>query len=364
MIPNEPWCYRRQTCRRAGSKPDVVAPPRVLDPPRLPRRCTAGGCHSVKSALMAASSPSRSSAHGPQARRCAATSGCRCSAPRDRRPRFPRRCAAAPSPCRIPHRAGQSARSGPVPASRSSAPHRFSCRYPLATRLTRSLRRASNIVLYRAFRLDPSFATSASSGTPSTTIAVKTCRWCSVSSSSTARRSARTRSRRSDSWAGSRPKPVRQPVPVLRLQRDCGTTPEMPPDLAGHLEDDELVRPRGEPALAAELADLGDDRENGVRGGVVRQIVQFGPGDLQLPAAAARFGPRDAQQHVVQPGRGALPPEAAPAQRRPTHTAPAFRQPPVLVASPLPACPSSYARVASAAIDAGQQSAGPSAPRC
>ncbi|MFY9848638.1 MAG: hypothetical protein WAK83_13790 [Trebonia sp.] len=28
MIPNEPWCYRRQTFRRAGSKPDAVAPPR------------------------------------------------------------------------------------------------------------------------------------------------------------------------------------------------------------------------------------------------------------------------------------------------------------------------------------------------
>jgi hypothetical protein len=27
------------------------------------------------------------------------------------------------------------------------------------------------------------------------------------------------------------------------------------------------------PALAAELADLGDDRQNRVRGGVVRQIV-------------------------------------------------------------------------------------------
>jgi hypothetical protein len=47
----------------------------------------------------------------------------------------------------------------------------------------------------------------------------------------------------------------------------------MPPDLAGHLEDDELARPGGEPALAAELADLGDDRENRVRGGVVRQII-------------------------------------------------------------------------------------------
>jgi hypothetical protein len=91
--------------------------------------------------------------------------------------------------------------------------------------------------------------------------------------------------------------------------------PEMPPDLAGHLEDDELVRPGGEPALAAELADLGDDRQNRVSGGLVRQIVQFGPGDPQLPAAAARFGPRDAQQHLMQPGRGALPLGPAPAQR-------------------------------------------------
>jgi hypothetical protein len=91
--------------------------------------------------------------------------------------------------------------------------------------------------------------------------------------------------------------------------------PEMPPDLAGHLEDDELARPGGEPALVAELADLGDDRHNRVRGGLVRQIVQFGPGDPQLPAAAARFRPRDAQQHLVQPGRGALPPDPGRAQR-------------------------------------------------
>ena len=48
----------------------------------LPRRCTVGSYCSVRSVLMAASSPSRSSAHGPQARRCAATSGCRRSAPR------------------------------------------------------------------------------------------------------------------------------------------------------------------------------------------------------------------------------------------------------------------------------------------
>jgi hypothetical protein len=38
-------------------------------------RCTVDGCYPVRSVLMAASSPSRSSAHGPQARRCAATSG-------------------------------------------------------------------------------------------------------------------------------------------------------------------------------------------------------------------------------------------------------------------------------------------------
>jgi hypothetical protein len=47
----------------------------------LARLRTRGYC-SAGSVLMAASSPSRSSAHGPQARRCAATSGCRCSAAR------------------------------------------------------------------------------------------------------------------------------------------------------------------------------------------------------------------------------------------------------------------------------------------
>jgi hypothetical protein len=49
--------------------------------------------------------------------------------------------------------------------------------------------------------------------------------------------------------------------------------PEVPPDLAGCREHGELVRPRSQPALAAELADLPDDRDHRVGGGLMCEII-------------------------------------------------------------------------------------------
>jgi hypothetical protein len=47
--------------------------------------------------------------------------------------------------------------------------------------------------------------------------------------------------------------PGRQPLPPLGAQRHGRVPPEMLPDLGRHLEDDKLVRPGGEAALAPEL---------------------------------------------------------------------------------------------------------------
>src|SRR5690349_10400128 len=67
-------------------------------------------------------------------------------------------------------------------------------RYPSAASTARNLRRASNIVLYSALRLDPSRSTSASRGTWLMAIATNTCRCRGVRSCSTARRIAARRS--------------------------------------------------------------------------------------------------------------------------------------------------------------------------
>src|SRR5262245_8209903 len=55
---------------------------------------------------------------------------------------------------------------------------------------------------------------------------------------------------------GFEPEPVRQPVPVLGVQRHGRMPPEVPPDLVRYLQDDVFVCPGGEPALAPELPEL------------------------------------------------------------------------------------------------------------
>jgi hypothetical protein len=74
----------------------------------------------------------------------------------------------------------------------------------------------------------------------------------------------------------------------------------VPPDLVRHLEDDEPVRPGGEPAFAPELAELAGDGHQCVRRCLVGQVLKFGTGDPQ-PRAPPALPSRDAQQHLVQP---------------------------------------------------------------
>ena len=101
---------------------------------------------------------------------------------------------------------------------------------------------------------------------------------------------------------GVETEPVRQLVPVLGVQWHTRVLPEVPPDLVRDLEDDELVRPCGEPAFAPELAELAGDGNQGVRRGLLGQVFQLGTGDPQPRAAPPALPLRDTQQHLVQPG--------------------------------------------------------------
>jgi len=66
--------------------------------------------------------------------------------------------------------------------------------------------------------------------------------------------------------------------------------------------------------LPAELGQLGRDGQQRVVGRLLGQIVQFRAGDRVLPCAAAQLGPRDAQQHLVQPADRKLAAPAGPAE--------------------------------------------------
>jgi hypothetical protein len=53
----------------------------------------------------------------------------------------------------------------------------------------------------------------------------------------------------------------------------------MPPDLGRDFDDDEFVYPGGEPALAAELSDLGGDSQQRIGRGLACQIIKLAAAD-------------------------------------------------------------------------------------
>jgi hypothetical protein len=114
---------------------------------------------------------------------------------------------------------------------------------------------------------------------------------------------------------GVHAEPGRQPVPVLGVQWHDGMPPEMPPDLGRHLEDDELVRPGGEPALPPELPQLAGDGYQCIGRRLVSQVIKLWPGDPQPRAAPGGLTLRDTYQQLVQAGQGSFPPPAGPGQR-------------------------------------------------
>ncbi|MDA0159049.1 hypothetical protein OM076_02130 [Solirubrobacter ginsenosidimutans] len=74
-------------------------------------------------------------------------------------------------------------------------------------------------------------------------------------------------------------------------------------DLAGDLEDHELVRPRGEAAEAAEVLELGQDVHQRVVGALLGDVVELRTAQrLQLAAPAMQLVQRGALQHPVELG--------------------------------------------------------------
>jgi hypothetical protein len=76
--------------------------------------------------------------------------------------------------------------------------------------------------------------------------------------------------------------------------------PEVPPDLGRHLEDDELVRPGREPAVAAELPELARDGDQRVGSGLMSQVIQLRTGNPQPRPAPPDLPLRDPHQQPVQ----------------------------------------------------------------
>ena len=106
---------------------------------------------------------------------------------------------------------------------------------------------------------------------------------------------------------GVEAEPVRQPIPVLGVQRDGRVPPEMPPDLGRHLEDDELIGPGREPALSTELPELAGNGNQRIGRRLIGEVIKLGAGDPQPRAAPPDLTLRDPQQHLMQPGQRSLP---------------------------------------------------------
>src|SRR5215469_18714487 len=109
---------------------------------------------------------------------------------------------------------------------------------------------------------------------------------------------------------GVEAEPVWQPLPALGIKPDAGVTPKVPPDLGRHLEHYELIRPGGEPALTAELAELTGNRNQRISRGLIGQVIELGAAELQPRATPGDLTPRDPHQQPMQPRQRFLPPRA------------------------------------------------------
>jgi hypothetical protein len=91
--------------------------------------------------------------------------------------------------------------------------------------------------------------------------------------------------------------------------------PEVPPDLGRYLEDDELIRPRREPALTPELPRLAGNGDQRVRRGLIGQVIELGAGELQPRGTPPDLIPCDPHQHLMQAPQRRLPCRAGTGQR-------------------------------------------------
>jgi hypothetical protein len=88
--------------------------------------------------------------------------------------------------------------------------------------------------------------------------------------------------------------PVGDQVPRLGLELDLAALPRAPPHLHAGLEQGELVGPRGEAAVAAEVGQPAQHRDEGVVGALLGEVVGVGR------AAAVDLEARRLQQQRVQ----------------------------------------------------------------
>jgi hypothetical protein len=89
--------------------------------------------------------------------------------------------------------------------------------------------------------------------------------------------------------------------PALGLERDLAALPGAPANLDRRFEQGELVGPRGEAAVAAEVVELGDDGEQGVVGALLREVVEVStPQVREGGAAASHLEPRGTDQQLAQ----------------------------------------------------------------
>src|SRR5262249_42741717 len=93
---------------------------------------------------------------------------------------------------------------------------------------------------------------------------------------------------------------VGQAGPVLGVEPGMRRAPEMTAELGGDLEDDELVGPGGEAALAAEAGQLAPDGDQGGGGRLVGEVVERGAVDARARAAAAQLAAGRTEQQPVQ----------------------------------------------------------------
>ncbi len=81
----------------------------------------------------------------------------------------------------------------------------------------------------------------------------------------------------------------------------------MAAELGRHLEDDELVRPRGKAAVPAEPVQLAGDRQQRVVRRLMGEVIPLAALDAGRTAAPPQLGAGGSQQQFVQAGQSPLP---------------------------------------------------------
>ena len=176
-------------------------------------------------------------------------------------------------------------------AAPACGPRRRGGRAALAGRRAASCTRAPRVV--------SRCSASTSMGTSLSVMATSTSRWCGVSSLDGA-------AQRCEQLAGLRVRGGpggggRDQLPALGVKRDLAAVPGPAPCLHAGLEQGELVRPGGEAAGAAVVAELRQDRHERVVGALLCEVR-----GVRSRTAARDLEAGGAEQEVVQALHGAV----------------------------------------------------------